>query len=222
MLNLLKEYISCSVPRKGTLKTNPNLRKKVDESGAFIPYRGNTVVFLLEEAVKNRLAELQNSLYEAAGDMLAQRLGKDTFHMTLHDLVNGPKDTPGLQACMARTQREAGKQMRQWNEFPPLRMRGTWIFNMVNTSLVLGLEPEDEQSARGLDEMYCRLESVVPLGYGMTPHITLAYFRPGEYGPEQLGRLREVLRPVALSVELKPGQLVLQNFEDMNRYRTVE
>lgn len=221
MLNLLKGYICRSLPEVGDLTTNPNLQKKVDKNGGFLPFRGNTVVFLLEDPAKERLCSLREHLYEAAPDMLAERLETSTFHMTLHDLVNGPGGTPELDAGMARAQTEARAVLGQWSEMAPLRMRGTWIFNMVNTSLVLGLEPEDGESEQSLGQMYQQLESVIPLGYALTPHITLAYFRPGTYGPEQLSRLRAVLKPIKLTVELKAENLVLQNFEDMNHYTTV-
>ena len=88
----------------------------------------------------------------------------------------------------------------------------------VQYGIVLGLAPTDEETALRLDAMYTALESVVPLGYGLTPHITMAYFRPGRYGREQLQALRNALRPVALEVSLDCGRLVYQTFSNMNHY----
>lgn len=53
-------------------------------------------------------------------------------------------------------------------------MMTTWVFNMVNTSSVLGLKPADEESLRRLDEIYTTQEDVVRLGYALTPHVTKA------------------------------------------------
>jgi hypothetical protein len=88
MLNFLYGYIENSLP-EGKLTTSPGLRAKVDDAGAFLPFVGNTVVFLLSDEEKAALSVLQDSLYAAAGHLLAQRLSPDTFHMTLHDLANG-------------------------------------------------------------------------------------------------------------------------------------
>lgn len=229
MINTLQDYIWRSLPEYGDFITNPNLEKKVDREGTILPYYGNTTVFLLDEATKEQLKLLQEELYQGAGEMLAQRLVPDTFHMTLHDLVNGPVKDARLEQHMEQTTREARAILDGWHgqaaakeRVGQLRMRATWMFNMVSTSIVLGLAPADEYSWQKLDEMYCALEQVVTLGYGMTPHITLAYFKPGVYGPEQVQKLREVLRKVELEVTLQMGDLVLQEFTDMNHYETIK
>lgn len=220
MLNTLDDYIRNSLPGAGGLATNPNLAKKVDGRGRFRPYYGNTAVFLLEDEVKARLAEVREGLYAAAPELLADRLKAETFHMTLHDLVNGENE-----AETARDMEAAGARARQvlegFGSFAPIAMRATWTFNMVNTSIVLGLAPAEDDGWRRLPEMYAALESVVPLGYALTPHITLAYFRPGEHGEQSVGRLRGALGPVELSLELRPEALVLQRFSDMNSYFTI-
>ena len=215
-LNLLEEYICRSIPTGVEFATNPNLRKKVDDTGCFLPYWGNTVVFLLKNETKQVLAKFQQELYRAAASMLAKPLDADTFHTTLHDLVNGIAPEPERMAFIAQQVRP---MLEQWNDFPPLRMKATWMFNMVNTSIVLGLAPTDPGSKQRLEEMYDALEAVLPLGYALTPHITLAYFRPGTYSSEQADALRRALRPAELELELsKP---VLQEFSDMNHYRNI-
>ena len=54
MLNLLDGYIQNSLPEQGDFYTNPNLCKKVDDFGHFLPFYGNTVVFLLDDGTRNR------------------------------------------------------------------------------------------------------------------------------------------------------------------------
>ena len=80
MINTLDDYISRSLPQWGDFTTNPNLRKKVDDAGNLLPFLGNTVVFLLDDDTKEKLRQLQESLYQAAPDMLAEPLQMSTFH----------------------------------------------------------------------------------------------------------------------------------------------
>lgn len=221
MIDTLEHYICGSMPREGLFATNPNLRKKADDTGALLPFGGNTTVFLLDDETREKLTLIREELYRAAPDMLAERLRPETFHMTLHDLANGPADQPGLREWMAQLHQSAAERILTWRDQPPLRMRTTWLFNMVNTSIVLGLAPADGESWRRLDEMYLSLEELRPLGYALTPHITMAYFRPCVYSREQVERLSAALRPVDLQLTLSMEDLVLQNFTDMNSYYTV-
>lgn len=221
MINTLDDYICNSLPQWGDFTTNPNLRKKVDEAGNLLPFVGNTVVFLLEDETKEKLRQLQEELYWTAPDMLAQPLQMSTFHMTLHDLANGTPEQLGLQDYMRYTQERVSQILPGWKDAPPLRMKTTWLFNMVSTSIVLGLAPADEESWRRLDEMYTTLEDVVHLGYALTPHITVGYFLPGTYNQEQVWRLSSALRSVDMEITLDMKNLVLQNFTDMNCYQTI-
>lgn len=221
MINTLDEYICCSIPADKPFTTNPNLLKKVDQNGSFLEFIGNTVVFLLDDNTKIQLSYLQEELYDAAGDLLSARLIPDTFHMTLHDLVNGSAEDCEISQRMKLIRPSIQDLLQDWKNDPPIRMKTTWMFNMVNTSIVLGLRPADVDSYNRLNEMYERLEEELRLGYAMTPHITLAYFKPGVYGCEVISKLAAALRPVAMDVLLRIDQLVLQNFTDMNHYYTV-
>ena len=221
MLNLLCEYVGRSLPETGDFTTNPGLEKKVSPDGALLPFRGNTAVFLLDSRTRRALSALRDKLYAAAPDMLAHPLSADTFHMTLHDLANGVPGEPTLDAEMARTAALARPLLDRWRKGSPMVMEGTWVFNMVSTSLVLGLKPLDSDCEDRLDTMYQALEEVRPLGYALTPHITLAYFRPGHYAPEQVSLLRAALGPAPLRVTLQTENLVLQEFAHMGSYTTV-
>lgn len=218
MLNTLGDYICKSLPEQEFMSTNPNLGKKVNEKGAFLPFYGNTVVFDLSMETKQALQNLQDELYQSAGWMLSQKLNPSTFHMTLHDLVNGPERSDDLMCRMKEAEGKVKRILEQWRHLPPLRMKTTWMFNMVNTSIVLGLTPADAESWHRLDEMYLVLESVVPLGYALTPHITMAYFKPGTWSHYDMKFLRKALRPVELEVKLQMEDLSYQEFLDMNHY----
>lgn len=217
-LNLLDGYIQHSLPESGSFSTNPNLRKKVDNQGNFLPFYGNTIVFMLDAWTKERLAQIQDALYCAAGQMLAQKLDTSTFHMTLHDLVNGSILDGPLMLRMGDAEFRAKSFVEKWRHEQPIKMRGTWLFNMVNTSIVLGLAPADDDSGHRLSHMYETLETVVPLGYALTPHITMAYFRPGVYDWPEISLLAAALHPVEVDVELPMENLVYQTFSDMNHY----
>lgn len=218
MINLLEDYIPESLPERGDFTTNPNLLRKTDPTGKFLPFYGNTVVFDLDGETKFALRELQERLYKSAGWMLSGKLDPSTFHMTLHDLVNGPEDAENLRFRMEAAEAKVKPLLECWRGQPELKMKTTWLFNMVNTSIVLGLAPADEETWRRLDGMYMALESVVSLGYALTPHITMAYFRPGTYTQYDLDHLRQALGPVERNVPLRMEDLFYQEFTDMNHY----
>jgi len=220
MINILEDYISNSIPEWGEFSTNLNLTKKVNCTGTFLPYFGNTVVFDLSDETKLALQVLQEELYQSAGWMLSQKVDPSTFHMTLHDLMNGPELTEDLKIRMKEAEAKAKPVLEPWMRQQPIRMKSSWLFNMVNTSIVLGLIPADEDSWRRLDEMYMALEPVATLGYALTPHITIAYFKPGSYSQYDLNCLRKALHPIDLDVELKLKNLVYQEFMDMNHYES--
>ena len=220
-INTLDDYIWRSLPDWGGFETNPNLRKKVTDDGRILPFRGNTLVFLLDSDTRSALRQLRDGLYRKAGWMLAEPLTEDTFHMTLHDLENGPPDDEDLPRRMAVAREKSESLLKPWREQAPIRMHGTWMFNMVNTSIVLGLRPADSDGWERLGQMYRSLEQVRPLGYALTPHITLAYYRPGSYDHDALMALHSAMGPVELELELRMDRLVLQEFDDMNHYRTV-
>ena len=220
MIHTLDDYICRSIDPMQPFSTNPNLTKKVDENGDFLPYIGNTVVYDLEEDVKQQLTVLQKELYEGGAQVLSQQLDSGTFHMTLHDLVNGqPEDS--LRTRMQKIEPMVKSILGDWKDHEPISMEATWMFNMVSTSIVLGLKPADPDSYARLDAMYNKLEEVLPLGYPLCPHITLAYFRPGVYAPEQIQGLCNSLRAVDLRVTLKAENLLFQNFAHMNHYYPV-
>lgn len=214
MINTLSDYYPHSIPE--VLSTSGGLREKVGPEGDLLPFPGNTVVFLLDEDTKMALQAVQARLHDRCGQMLAQPLEISTFHMTLHDLANG--DLLPKRREMAAQAKIALDEIRV-EALPPIPMKATWTFNMVSTSIVLGLEPDGEAAWAQLDRLYERFQQIRPLSYALTPHITMAYFRPGVY--EDTAPLRQAVGPVDLRVDLDMAKLVLQDFDHMNAYRTV-
>lgn len=213
--------------KKGEIfRTNEKLKDKVDENGRFRFFCGETTVFSLngkeDEAVREKLIEIQSRLYDAAGEMLsAQRLSAESMHMTLHsfwDMEEDIKyrDAPYTDAEVCRTL----DGIR--NDFPDrIMMRAIVPLNMVNTSVVMGLVPASEPDAWRLGEIYARMSALYPRPYSLTPHVTLAYYRPGEYSEETWKKLKDAFKVEGFAFPIKTQQLFFQRFYDMERYETV-
>ena len=207
-------------PPPAPLTTAPGLTAKVGPAGELLPFAGDTVVFPLPARAKAAAACLQDLLHHRCGGLLAQRLPPDSLHLTLHDLNSGPAGA-SLTARMDAARPQAEEILSKLREEPPIPMRSTWVFSMASTSVVLGLEPRDDAACLRLMDLYDRFQSVVPLGYPLTPHITLAYYRPGVYGQEELHPLRGALTTAAwgaVELELEPRLLRYHRFADMRDF----
>lgn len=204
--------------------THPNVEKKVNRFGGFKPFFGDTTVFLLGDDAMKRLGEIQDRLYEKAGCMLSDRLIKSTFHLTLHDLNNSP-DEREIWADMEKSSVKAGEIIEKiQNEGGKIKLRMTYLFNMMNTSMVLGFAPVDDESCERLMGMYEAMQEARFLNYPLTPHVTVAYFKPGEYYGNDIARLKEAIAEInneRFEIELDVKKLVYQRFTDMNSYMTI-
>lgn len=166
------------------------------------------------------LAEIQEELYAICGICLAQRLAPETFHITLHDLLNQAQhEPPGL----ARNRQQAMLAIEEVRrQAPPtIAIRSNCLFSMVSTSIVMGFEPATESDCAALMAMYERFQTIVPLSYPLTLHATLAYYKPGDYDDEMLLQLREAVQRIGR--EQKEWQLDLQElgyatFQSMAAY----
>ena len=100
-------------------------------------------------------------------------------------------------------------------------MKSKYIFNMVNTSLVLGLYPADEDEYRGLMELYYIFDSVKELSYPLTPHITLAYYNINGFDLQAAEVLEDTVNRLnnnEFELELNVHYLYYQRFTSMNDY----
>ena len=112
--------------------------------------------------------------------------------------------------------------LAQWQNLPPLHMKTTWLFNMVNTSIVMGFAPESEADCNLLMGLYEDFQSVCPLNWGLTPHVTLAYYKPGYYGQEWVEEMNRVFREAEdmgqIHIQLSAEDLFYRTFQNMNTY----
>lgn len=212
-----------SLPREGGLVTREPLREKVGPDGRMLPFFGNTMIYDLPDAVKVQISRMQVLLHHLCGPCLAEPLSPATLHLTLHDLLNGV-DESALRDGVAATGAQAEALLADMRReiAPPVQLRSVAAFNMVNGSVALGFAPETEADCARIMALHARFQQVVALSYPLTPHVTLAYYRPGSYGRDMVDALAEAFRqinalpPVRLS--LSAERLHYRRFSDMNHY----
>lgn len=219
-------------PIGGFFHTPDGLSLKVNPDGSFAPFPGSTVVFKLGAANQSDVLQIQQTLYAHLGDtgMLADVLPASSFHMTLHDLICpekcdcDPADerlyAGEVDASLHRAA-EIVRQIQSEYEGRTITLTADRIVNMVSKSLVLILRPNTEEDFALLMETYRRFDEIVSLPYPLTPHVTLAYFRPCLLDG---GRIQQALDAVhhapgdAPVFELALSDLAAQRFDDMLRY----
>lgn len=198
---------------------NPSIAQKVDERNMFRDFYGDTVVFNLDNVIKEKLETIVKRLYETVPECFCERLISSTFHMTLHDLSNAPllEDVAAevfYNELLVLEKREQVKAVK-------IKMKTKYIFNMVGTSLVLGLYPVDETEYEKLMNLYVLFDEVKRLNYPLTPHITLAYYNVYGFSAESAGRLEKMVRElndIEMEIELDVADLYYQKFRSMNDY----
>ncbi|MDE5590805.1 MAG: hypothetical protein K2J60_16995 [Acetatifactor sp.] len=203
-------------------KGNSSISFKVDKNNTFRNFYGDTIVFALDDVVKEKLAEYVELLYQAAPECFCERLVPNTFHVTLHDLSNAPTLQDVAEELFENELRVIEKtgEIQKCTK-TKIRMKSKYIFNMVNTSLVLGLYPADEDEYRGLMELYYIFDNVKELSYPLTPHITLAYYNINGFDLRAAGILEDTVNRLndnEFELELNVNHLYYQKFTSMNDY----
>lgn len=233
---LLSEYEERTAwkyePIHGAFHTHEGLARKVGPDGSYIPFAGSTVVFRPGKRCLRVVRLMQRVLHGGLEgmDILASPLPASTIHMTLHDLispemcVSDPEDGNGYGIEVANSLNRAAaavEEIRKTYAGRKITMVSDRIVNMVSKSLVLMLKPRTEQDYELLLEWYHRFDGIQKLPYPLTPHITLAYFRPGMLDGESLGRAVDAaqISPGNAPVfEFDPLGLTAQYFRDMQTY----
>ena len=211
------------LPWENYLQVAEGAGKKVAPDGKLLPFYGSTVIFDLNDSTKAQLKRLQDKLYARCGHFLSEPLVEDSFHMTLHDLVSGT-DRGEVQCRMNEVASCAKQTVEDVKRLLDLstHLRPTKLVSMVSTSVVLLLEPTSDVGRFLLNSAYDKLQSVVHLNYGLTPHITLGYYRPGVISGEDLQTLADTLSWLSdeldFPVVLKHYDLHYREFYDMNHY----
>lgn len=203
-------------------RLNPSLFKKVNLDNTFKKFYGDTVVFQLDDAVKDKLEVYVDFLYATVPECFSQRLNTDTFHVTLHDLSNSEFFAEVGDEIAANS--TAIRQM-PWQKFAgtKIKFKSNFVFNMVGTSLVLGVCPKDENNFTGLMQLYGLIDGHKSLNYPLTPHITLAYYNVDGFDARSAEELQNVVNRLngEIQFEFVVQSLYYQQFESMNDYITV-
>lgn len=203
-------------------KGNPSISQKVTKDNTFGNFYGDTVVFVLDDAVKEKLSGYADYLYRSAPECFCERLASDTFHVTLHDLSNSP-DLKDVAEEMLENELRVTEKMAEIrkHENEKIKMKSSSVFNMVDISLVLGLYPADENEYLRLMELYSVFDDVKKLDYPFTPHITLAYYNINGFNSRSAKVLEEAVNYLnnnEIEIELKVGNLKYQKFKSMNDF----
>lgn len=208
---------------KNYFKGRPSLLDKIDENNRLKDFFGDTVVFELDEVTKAVIGEMMDEIYEAVPECFAERLKTDTLHVTLHDLSNSPRPRD-VEEEMARNLEEIKIRAPRFGK-RVIRMRTSVIFNMVNTSLVLGLVPINEDEHQKLMELYGVADEVKRAHYPLTPHITLGYYNIHGFDERSVRTLEAVVgrmnRREPMEILLDADRLYYQRFSSMNSYENV-
>lgn len=200
---------------------NPSIAQKVDENNRFRPFYGDTVVFNLDAAVKETLSNYVEQIYQTAPECFCEKLVSNTFHMTLHDLSNSAV-LQDVAAEVFENELKTIEKIQEIKNTENIKMKSKYIFNMVGTSLVLGLYPADEKEYQKLMELYELFNDVKRLNYPLTPHITLGYYNVYGFDTNSARKLEELVcklnSEAEMEIELEMKNLYYQKFCSMNDY----
>ena len=209
---------------KGRFNVSGGLKAKVNEQNLFRPFYGDTAVFDLDDKSKQKINHIIDTLTANAPECFCDRLGYGTLHMTLHDLSSSENE----QDVLAKMNDNQTKLEALLKEAPvgtfEIKMRSKAIFNMVGTSLVLGLYPTDEEQYNKLMALYSLIDKVMTLPYPLTPHITLGYYSFSGFDEAAAARLCSAvnrLNTEPFDITLDTSRLVYQHFKDMNSYKNI-
>ncbi|MBQ9009687.1 MAG: hypothetical protein IJ088_10200 [Clostridia bacterium] len=220
-------------PIHGWFHTHEGLERKVNPDGSYAPFYGSTVVFRPGAKCFHFIHEMQKFIHYRLDEtgMLASPLPESTIHMTLHDLISPEMCSSGSEEeynheVAQSFVRASGivEEIRKDYAGRKISMVPDRIVNMVSKSLVLMLRPQNEEDFELLRELYRRFDAVQSLPYPLTPHITLAYFRPCMIDGDRLGETvgaAQVFPEKAPVFEFFPEGLTAQSFLDMQTYQDI-
>lgn len=208
----------------GNFEINQSLKNKVDTTNSFKPFYGDTVVFDLDCNTKEILADYIEKIYNAVPNCFCEKLIDETLHMTLHDLSNSPALNDVSSDVFKNEIALVKKKKAVPSEHYTIEMESTCIFNMVNTSLVLGLKPVNEAEYKKLMRLYNYVDDIKSLPYPFAPHITLAYYNENGFSYDEKLKLESVVNQLnskRIKITLDTKKLFYQKFVSMNEYISV-
>ena len=176
------------------------------------------------ETEKQQINNVISGLYAAVPECFGERLHDSTLHMTLHDLSHSSRLEDVSERMREHENALRILLTRKLVKPQTIRMRSKAVFNMVNTSIVLGVYPVDAEEYDKLAELYRLCEQLMTLPYPMTPHITLAYYRKDGFSHEYAEKLTKqiaALNRQPIEITLQTERLYYQHFQSMNAYQNL-
>lgn len=209
----------------GHFDGSPSIAHKVYQDNTFKNFYGDTVVFGLSSTVKNKLAEIVNELYRVAPECFCERLVSHTFHVTLHDLSNSAALSDVAEELFFNELKiiESMSAIKK-HKNAKIKMKSNNIFNMVGTSLVMGLYPTSEADYRIMMDLYTAVDGVKKLSYPLTPHITLAYYNINGFDARSAKSLINAVNKLndnPIEIDINVADLFYQKFTSMNNYTNI-
>ena len=224
----LKRVASFEQAELSIAETNflPNscVTEKVNSDNTFGAFYGDTVVFDLATEDKIWLAEIVKKLYDEAPGCFAEKLPVSSYHMTLHDLSSGSQFSELTGDLEQNRQRIEKRLDDKPLAHKTIKMTSHFIFNMCNTSLVMGLVPVSESDYKILRGLYQLVDDVRRLPYPFTPHITLAYYHVNGFSVNEVKKLKRIVAELNKNQRrfvLDTSRLYYQTFSSMEYYQTI-
>lgn len=202
---------------------NSKIAEKVNRDNTFKDFYGDTIVFDLDHITKERLTNQIQHLYQLVPECFCEKLSSNTLHMTLHDLSNASV-LQDVASDFFQNEHKVVAIAKEIYNYKKIKMRSTYIFNMCDISLVLGLYPVNEQEYNALMNLYCMFDDVRKLSYPFTPHITLAYYNRNGFDIGSARKLENIVSKFnqdQMEMELDVNNLFYQRFRSMNDYTNI-
>ncbi|WP_235931475.1 hypothetical protein [Actinomyces respiraculi] len=214
-----------SVPDEAEFGLPESLQKKVSpRDGVLLPFHGATVAYFLDGQARELVGMLADDLHAQFGGSLSVPLPLAMAHVTLHDLHASP-ELRTVRQMMMNSAKPVADLVAQARDIGSIQTTCTAVFNMMNTSVVIGVRAADEGEHRKLFAARALFDTLVPSG-PFTPHITIAYYRPAAPTPLSPNEFRQALSACTAKVHgkpvlLAPERLHALHFDSMGNYWVV-
>jgi hypothetical protein len=209
LVNLLKEW-------------NPKneLFLKVDEKGNYKDFKGDTIIFFLEEEEdKKKVLNIQKKLYSKLGNYLAHPLSEKYFHMTLHDLCNY-NITKEIENCMKNNKEKARKILEEIKSSKKIKMKSLGLYN-GGSAIGIMFSPTNEEELNLLLNTRKKFDTLIKQNDFYIPHVTLGYYLPIDYNDKIRRKIYNTLVQINADLEIvinfKNLEYVI--FENMDMYK---
>jgi len=205
----------------------PNLTKKVNNEGNYIPFKGDTIVFPVKQ--QEIFVRIQEKVYQKANQSLANPLKPEYFHITLHDLNNeiDIEEKDKLDKMIEQSSllcQDILKELAIYlNKHPGQSRIALKSIGFMGPPIGIAVLfiPSTEKDYKILMNLFELFQKIVKLSKPVKPHLSLGYFLPEEpESKKKLDLLKVLNENPNIELELDLWELSYQKFTDMNTYIT--